>query len=81
MNLKPNAIREKEVTNGMMPGYVRTFAPAFIAYHRLRLLASGTFFQKPFDYSLYTAKSPDRRVTHHVAKPTAIWRGLDGKPR
>src|SRR4051794_32424866 len=53
MNLKPNAIREKEVTNGMMPGYVRTFTPAFIAYHRLRLLASGTFFQKPFDYALY----------------------------
>jgi glycosyltransferase involved in cell wall biosynthesis len=81
MNLKPNAIREKEVTNGMMPGYVRTLTPAFVAYHRLRLLASGTFSQKPFEYALYTAKSPGRRVTYRVTKPTAIWRGLDGKPR
>ena len=81
MNLKPNAIREKEVTNGMMPAYIRKFQPAFVAWHRVRLLASGTFFQKPFDYSLYTLEDSTRRTAHHVAKPTAIWRGLDGKPR
>ena len=81
MNLKPNAIREKEVTNGMMPGYIRRFMPAFVMWHRLRLLASGTFWQKPFDYSLFSFESPEKRVTHHVAKPTPIWRGLDGNLR
>ncbi len=81
MNLKPNAVREKEVTNRMMPPSVRTFAPALVLHHRLRMLASGTFFQKPFDFSLYTRASPTRRVTHQVSKPTPIWRGLDGKTR
>jgi glycosyltransferase involved in cell wall biosynthesis len=81
MNLKPNARREKEVTNGMMPNYVRKLAPAFIFWHRLRLLASGTFSQKPFDFSLFTPASPEMRLTHHVEKPTPIWRGPDGKVR
>jgi glycosyltransferase involved in cell wall biosynthesis len=81
MNLKPNAIREKEVTVSMRPGYVQRFFPAFVFYHRLRLLANGVFFQKPFDFSLYTVNSPDKRVAQHVAKPGYVWRGLDGKPR
>ena len=81
MNLKPNAVREKEVTRGMTPAFVRRFRPAFVLYHRLRLIASGTFFQRPFSYSLYTAKSPAARVTHHVGRPTPIWRGLDGQLR
>lgn len=81
MNLKPNAIREKQVTREMMPGFVRRFRPALVMYHRLRLLASGTFFQQPFDYSLYTLKDAIRRTTHHVPRPTPRWRGLDGQLR
>ncbi len=81
MNLKPNARREKEITNGMMPAYVRKLTPALIAWHRMRLLLSGTFLQKPFDYSLYTFDSPEKRATHHVARPTPIWRMPDGQIR
>jgi glycosyltransferase involved in cell wall biosynthesis len=81
MNLKPNARREKEVTNGMMPGYVRRLAPAFVAWHRLRMLLSGNFTQKPFEYSLYTFKSPEARESHFVPKPTPIWRMPDGQVR
>ena len=81
MNLKPNARREKEITNQMMPAMVRKLSPLLVLYHRWRLLWSGTFFQRPFDFSLYTRASPERRVTHHVEHPTPIWRGPDGKIR
>lgn len=75
MNLKPNALREKEEKVRMTPGWVKRASPAIILYHRLRMLASGAYFQKPFDYSLYTLASPARRVSYPVAKPTALWRG------
>jgi hypothetical protein len=42
--------------------------------HRLRMVKSGTYFQKPFDFSLYTPASPEHRFQQHVAKPTGIWR-------
>lgn len=75
MNLKPNAVRERQEKATMLPKWIKRLTPAIIQYHRLRMLASGTYFQKPFDYSLYTLSSPDRRVVHHVPKPTALWRG------
>ena len=75
MNLKPNAQREKGVQAQMTPGWVRRMRIAIIYWHKMRMLASGTYFQKPFDYSLYTFASPDLRVTRHVAKPTALWPG------
>jgi glycosyltransferase involved in cell wall biosynthesis len=81
MNLKPNARREKEVTNGMMPGHVRRLQPVYVAWHRMRMLMSGNFTQKPFEFSLYTFNSPQARVTRFVAKPTPIWRMPDGRVR
>ena len=75
MNLKPNALREKEEKVRMTPVWVRRFSPAIILYHRLRLLASGAYTQKPFEFSLYTLASPGARVTRRVQKPTARWRG------
>ena len=76
MNLKPNAQREKSIQAGMIPKWVRRLSPAILLYHKFRMAAcSAYFFQKPFDFSLYTFDSPDRRVTRHVAKPTALWPG------
>jgi hypothetical protein len=75
MNLKPNAVREHEEKGRMTPPWIIRLTPAIIFYHRLRMLASGTYFQKPFDYSLYTFISPDKRAARHVAKPTALWKG------
>jgi hypothetical protein len=54
---------------------VNRLEPAIVGYHRLRMLAGGDYFQKPFDYSLYTKASPEERVLHHVGRPTARWRG------
>ena len=74
MNLKPNAIREKNETNAMIPGWVRLLKPVWIAHHRLRRLAAGHFSLKPISYSIYTLQSPEKRVQFDVPKPTAIWR-------
>jgi glycosyltransferase involved in cell wall biosynthesis len=73
MNLKPNAIREKEETAAMMPAWVRLFRPLWIASHRLRRLRAGHFQLKPTRYAIYTKQSPERRVTIEVPKPTAVW--------
>ncbi|MDB6023336.1 MAG: hypothetical protein JWQ04_3193 [Pedosphaera sp.] len=75
MNLKPNARREHAEKNQMMPDWVRRMSRAMIWHHRFRMLARGAYFQRPFDYSVYTLASPDRRVLHQVARPTALWPG------
>lgn len=53
---------------------IRVFLPAYVLYHRLRSLLSGVYFQKPFEYSLYTRGNPGRRSTHRVFHPTQIWK-------
>jgi glycosyltransferase involved in cell wall biosynthesis len=73
MNLKPNAIREKQETAALTPGWVRALKPVWIAHHRLRRLAVGHFSLKPTSYSIYTLQSPERRVRFDVPRPTTIW--------
>ena len=80
MNLKPNAVRERKEKAVMVPPWVRRFGHAIVVHHRLRMFMSGTYFQRPFDYALYTFASPEQRVTHHVAKPSARWPGRGGGP-
>jgi glycosyltransferase involved in cell wall biosynthesis len=75
MNLKPNACREREEKARMVPVWVNRLESAIVGYHRLRMLAGGDYFQRPFDYSLYTKASPEQRVLHHVGRPTARWPG------
>jgi glycosyltransferase involved in cell wall biosynthesis len=73
MNLKPNAIREKVETAAMTPSWVRWLKPVWVVHHRLRRVAAGHFSLKPTSYEIYTAQSPERRVTIDVPKPTAVW--------
>jgi hypothetical protein len=75
MNLKPNARRETQLMIKSAPLMVQKLSPALKAYHRLRRLLHGIYFQKPFSYSVYTQHSPNRRVEVHVDKPTFIWKG------
>jgi hypothetical protein len=75
MNLKPNALREKAEKVEMTPAWIRRLSKLMILHHRWRMFARGAYFQRPFDYSIYTLANPAQRVTHHVAKPTARWRG------
>lgn len=73
MNLKPNAIREKNETARMVPAWRRLLKPLWIVNHRVRRLRAGHFQLKATSYSIYTKRSPDRRVTIDVPKPTAVW--------
>jgi hypothetical protein len=73
MNLRPNAIREKEETLATAPGWVRTLRPFWIFQHRLRRMAAGHFQLQPMSYEIYTLESPDRRVKFDVHKPTSVW--------
>ena len=73
MNLKPNAIREKQETEQMTPRWMRPLRLFWILQHRLRRLVAGHFFLKPMSFEIYTLDSPDHRVTIDVARPTAVW--------
>jgi len=73
MNLKPNAIREKNEILATIPLWLRLFKPVWILQHRLRKLRAGHYSLKPTSYSIYTLQSPDQRVRFDVAKPTAVW--------
>ena len=75
MNLKPNAMREKERRKQMEPMRWKLLRLPIIVQYRLQLAARGAMTQKPFDYSLYTLESPSQRVSRHVARPTSFWRG------
>jgi hypothetical protein len=74
MNLKPNAIREKNETAALTPSWVRMLKPAWVVHHRLRRLAAGQFSLKPASYAIYTRQSLEQRVRFDVPKPTAVWR-------
>ncbi|MBW8864130.1 MAG: glycosyltransferase [Verrucomicrobia bacterium] len=73
MNLKPNAIREKNETAKMIPVWLKLLRPFLIVNHRLRRLWHGHFALKPTSYAIYTKACPDRRITVDVPKPTAVW--------
>jgi len=73
MNLKPNAIREKNETAAMMSRWIRLGKPLWVLNHRLRRLAHGHFSMKKTSYAIYTKASPDRRVMFDVPNPTPIW--------
>ena len=75
MNLSANANREKAITKANAPAWTRTFKQLCVIHHRLRMLASGVFWQKPFEYALYTRENPKTRRIKLVAKPNAIWHG------
>jgi hypothetical protein len=73
MNLRPNAIREKQETRAMMPGWIKPIKPLMIFHHRLRRMAAGHFNLPPMSYEIYMLESPERRVKFDVTKPTAGW--------
>jgi glycosyltransferase involved in cell wall biosynthesis len=78
LSLTPTAERERAAKELVTPVWVKRFAPLIVLHHRLRLLASGAFFVKPFDYELYTQASPDRRACRRAARPTPRWKGRSG---
>ncbi len=73
--LSANGLAERAVKVRLTPAWIQKTSPLWIAYHRLRMLASGPF-QRPFSYELFTKVSPGKRVTKQVAHPQAVWTRL-----
>ena len=73
MNLKPNGLREKAETDGMIPLWLRPFKWLWILNHNLRRWRAGHYRLEPMSYEIYTQKKPEVRTRFEVAKPTAIW--------
>lgn len=71
--LSATGLAEREEKVKLTPAWIKKASPMLIAHHRLRMLASGTFFQKPFSYALFTKASPSERVTKQVIHPQAVW--------
>ncbi|MCX8157765.1 MAG: glycosyltransferase [Verrucomicrobiae bacterium] len=78
MNLKPNARRERALLQASAPAWARWLRPLIILHHRWRRLWAGHYFVPPCTYAIYTRQSPERRVTFHVARPTAVHRRHPG---
>jgi len=74
MSVKPNAIRERQELEASAPLLARTLKPLLVVHHRLRRLAGGIYFQRPFSYSVYTHGSADTRISFDVRHPRFRWR-------
>jgi glycosyltransferase involved in cell wall biosynthesis len=74
MSAGANARREAREQAQSAPAWARRLKWLLILQHRLRRLACGIYFQKPFSYSLYTRASPEQRASHEVARPVFQWR-------
>lgn len=75
MNLKPNARREVQARMSRTPRWIMRSWVLFVLIHRLRMLKNGAYFRRPFDFSLYTPASPEKRVVQHAGRPTGRWPG------
>ena len=74
MSAKPNAVRETRELQASAPFLAKALKPVLVVHHRLRRLAGGIYFQRPFSYSIYTQRSLDRRVSYEVTRPQGRWR-------
>jgi glycosyltransferase involved in cell wall biosynthesis len=73
-NLAPNALREKKEIVASAPAWAQMLRSEIIAYYRLRRVVAGAYWQKPFDYAIYTLHNPSVRTTFRVDRPTYRWR-------
>lgn len=73
MSAKPNARREAQELFNTAPLFARKLKWLLILHHRLRRLTGGIYYQKPFSYSVYTRKSPAKRVVIDVQHPKFKW--------
>jgi glycosyltransferase involved in cell wall biosynthesis len=74
MNLSANAKREEILLHGSAPALAQRLKLLLVWQHRLRRLFGGIYRQEPFDYSIYTLASPDKRVNFHVEHPSFVWK-------
>jgi glycosyltransferase involved in cell wall biosynthesis len=74
LSLDPRARAEAHAFWATAPYWTRRLRPMILMHHRLRRLWGGIYSQKPFDYSVYTRRSPDRRIKRQVKRPSFRWK-------
>jgi hypothetical protein len=72
MSAGPNARRENRELFQSAPFWARKLKPLIILHHRLRRLCGGMYFQEPFQYALYTQKTPGQRTIYKAEHPTFL---------
>lgn len=72
MSVGPNARRENRELFDTAPFIARKLRPLLILQHRARRLIGGMYFQKPFDYEIFTLKSAEQRQRFHVDQPMGV---------
>jgi hypothetical protein len=75
MNLKANASRERALKWQATPRWIKLLKHYWVVQTRARLALRSSTRRQPFDYSIYTMASPDRRVTFQAKNPTTFWKG------
>jgi glycosyltransferase involved in cell wall biosynthesis len=80
MNMSANAKREEKEMRSAAPAWLKKMELPLVWQHRLKRLAGRVYRQKPFDYAIYTLASPEQRVSHHVARPTFVWKARLASP-
>jgi glycosyltransferase involved in cell wall biosynthesis len=73
MSAGANARREARELAQSAPAWARRLKGLLVLQHRLRRLAGGIYFQRPFSYALHTRTSAGQRVNHAVARPVFRW--------
>jgi glycosyltransferase involved in cell wall biosynthesis len=73
MSRGENARREARELARSAPAWARRLKWLLVLQHRLRRLAGGVYFQRPFSYALYGRASAGKRVTHQVPHPRSRW--------
>ena len=74
MSIGPNARRENRELYNTAPLLARKLKSWLILHHRVRRWLGGMYRQEPFDYQIFTSKSPDRRQNFHVDQPIGIFK-------
>jgi glycosyltransferase involved in cell wall biosynthesis len=74
LSLERRAKEEAQQFWAGAPRGLRLLRRPLLLLHWLRRLQGGAYFQKPFEYSLYTLGSPSERQVKRALKPTFRWR-------
>jgi hypothetical protein len=74
MNMKPNALAEKERLKNSAPLIAKAFAVVLISLHRLRRLFEGAYWRKNLNYEIWCAGEPSHRTKFAVSGVGFLWR-------
>ncbi|MEY4388076.1 MAG: hypothetical protein RLY20_3359 [Verrucomicrobiota bacterium] len=63
------AVDENQKLRATAPWWMRLGVPLWVLHHRLRRWRAGAYSQPPFNFSIYTLKSPGMRIVRQVTAP------------